>query len=305
VNNNELVANVGNFVNRVSVLSQKYFDGKVQSLENLSNQDNALLEAIEKTYDTVAEKLERYEFKSALQSVLALSSLGNKYLAETEPWKLVKTDEQRTGQILAVSTQLMGHLGFLLAPFLPKPAEKIRAMLSLELGEKQWRRKGIIAPSGSEIAAAGLLFRKIEDAEIDRELEKLTAVKAAMAASAALTSASSSHLPLKPLIEFEDFTKLDLRVGTITEAAKVPKANKLLQLEVDLGFETRTIVSGIAEHYEAADVVGKQVTVVVNLAPRKIRGVESQGMILFAEEADGKLRFLNPEEKSANGIAIA
>lgn len=301
-NNNELVANVGNFINRVAVLSHKYFDGKVQSLENLEAADQTLLAAVADTYESVAQKLERYEFKAALQDVLAFSSMGNKYLADTEPWKKVKTDEARTGQILAVATQLFGHLGFLLEPFLPKSAAKIRAMLSLELEENVWQRETIIVPSGSAMASPELLFRKIEDEEVSSELARLEAVRAAKVAAAA---SEQKHVPVKPLIQFEDFTKLDLRVGTITEASKVPKANKLLQLQVDLGFEMRTIVSGIAEQFSPEDVLGKQVSVVVNLAPRKIRGVESQGMILFAEEADGTLRFLNPNESSGNGICIA
>jgi len=301
-NNNELVANVGNFINRVAVLSHKYFEGKVQSLENLASIDKDLFKAIQDTYDSVAKKLESYEFKSGLQDVMALSSLGNKYLAETEPWKTIKTDEARTGQMLAVCMQLLGHLGFLLEPFLPRPAAKIRAMLSLDLEKETWQRDVILAPTGSAIASPELLFRKIEDAEVEAELTKLEATRSEMLATKAN---EPIHVPVKPLIRFEDFTKLDLRVGTIIEASKVLKTKKLLQLQVDLGFETRTIVSGIAEHFQPEEVVGKQVSVVVNLAPRKIRGVESQGMILFAEEDDGILRFLNPAEKSGNGICIA
>ncbi len=303
-NNNELVAIFGNFINRVVVLTNKYYDGVVPEASDFSEVDKETLAAV-KAYPSVIESsIERYRFREASQELMNLARLGNKYLADEEPWKLVKTDETRTKTIMFVALQIASALATLSEPFLPFTSEKLRniLMLSSEEVNMQWRdiaTKDILIASGHQIGKGELLFSKIEDDTIQKQLDKLEANKKANEA------AKKQAEPQKATIDFEDFTKLDLRVGTILEAEKMPKTKKLLVLKVDTGIDVRTIVSGIAESFTPEEVVGKQVTVLVNLAPRALRGVESQGMILMTESMEGKLVFVKPDTTVKNGLQIS
>ncbi|AUC74433.1 methionine--tRNA ligase [Olleya sp. Bg11-27] len=300
-NNNELVAIFGNFINRVVVLTNKYYNGVVPAPSEFSKIDEDTLATI-KAYPSVIESsLERYRFREAGQELMNLARLGNKYLADEEPWKLIKTDEVRTQTIMYVALQIASALATLSEPFLPFTSTKLKTILNTT--ENTWSdisSKDILLPEGHTIGKGELLFSKIEDDQIQIQLDKLEASKKANEA------ANKVLEPQKEEINFDDFTKLDLRVGTILEAEKMPKAKKLLVLKVDTGIDVRTIVSGIAEHFTAEEVIGKKVTVLVNLAPRALRGVESQGMILMTENADGKLVFVNPDDASVNnGLHIS
>ena len=316
-NNNELVAIFGNFINRVVVLTNKYYDGIVPEASEFSDVDNETLAAV-KAYPSVIESsIERYRFREASQELMNLARLGNKYLADEEPWKLIKTDEVRTKTIMYVALQIASALATLSEPFLPFTSSKLKKILRFALNdnnvsssdsteenciENSWTdisSKNILIPSGHQIGKGELLFSKIEDKTIEDQLNKLEASKKANEA------ANKVIEPQKDLITFEDFTKLDIRVGTILEAEKMPKAKKLLVLKVDTGIDVRTIVSGIAESFTPEEVVGKQVTVLVNLAPRALRGVESEGMILMTETADGKLVFVNPDTTVDSGLQIS
>lgn len=303
-NNNELVAIFGNFINRVVVLTNKYYDGIVPEASVFSEVDNETLAAV-KAYPSVIESsIERYRFREASQELMNLARLGNKYLADEEPWKLVKTDEVRTKTIMYVALQIASALATLSEPFLPFTSEKLKGILCLsELDtERTWSdisSKNTLIPSGHKIGKGELLFSKIEDQTIQEQLDKLEASKLANEA------ANKVIEPQKDIISFDDFTKLDLRVGTILEAEKMPKAKKLLVLKVDTGIDVRTIVSGIAESFTPEEVVGKQVTVLVNLAPRALRGVESEGMILMTETPEGKLVFVNPDTTVDPGLQIS
>ena len=302
-NNNELVAIYGNFVNRVIVLMQKYYQGIVPKAENLQEVDVQVLDAIKSYPDDIGSSITAYRFREAQQKLMELARLGNKYLADEEPWKTIKTDEERTKTILNTALQVAAALAVLSEPFLPFTSQKLKGFLNFENleNEPHWDSVATteqLMPENHLIEKAQLLFSKIEDAQIEAQLQKLVNTKIENTASA------MDYEPLKPEIEFDDFSKLDLRVGTIISAEKMPKADKLLILEVDLGFEQRTVVSGIAEHYKPEDIVGKQVSVVANLKPRKLRGVMSQGMILMTENADGKLIFVNPDVESDNGMTI-
>lgn len=303
-NNNELVAIFGNFINRVVVLTNKYYDGVVPTPSTFTAIDEDTLAAV-KAYPAVIESsLERYRFREASQELMNLARLGNKYLADEEPWKLVKTDEARTQTIMYVALQIASALATLSEPFLPFTSTKLKNILChAELVEAQtWSdisTKDVLLPANHKIGKSELLFNKIEDSEIQAQLDKLEASKKANEA------ANKKVEPQKDTITFDDFTKLDLRVGTIIEAEKMPKAKKLLVLKVDTGIDVRTIVSGIAESFTAEEVVGKQVTVLVNLAPRALRGVESEGMILMTETAEGKLVFVNPDTTVKNGLQIS
>jgi len=312
-NNNELVAIFGNFVNRVAVLTHKYYGGKVPAPAELTAVDIEALEALKEFPNTLSNSLERYRFREASQQLMNLARLGNKYLADQEPWKLIKTDEERVKTIMYVALQIATGLAILSEPFLPFTSEKLKGILNVisNEGEKsiEWddvSSKETLLPAGHTINKSELLFRKIEDKEIQQQLDKLEATKKANASTTLSTGAMDKEAaPLKDTITFDDFAKLDLRVGTIIEAEKMPKANKLLVLKVDTGLDTRTIVSGIANSFKPEDIVGKKVTVVANLAPRKLRGVESQGMILMTEDKDGKLVFVNPDEDGvSNGETI-
>ena len=306
-NNNELVANLGNLVNRVLVLSHKYFDGVVQAFNPENEQDKEIFNSIGKTYNAVAEKIEGYSFKQAINEVMLLSSLGNKYLADNEPWKLIKTDEKRTGEILSVVTQLVANLSHLLRPFLPFTADKIAELLNFNDGtdwnNQNWPKDENVffLSEGHQLNKASLLFEKVEDTVIQAQLDKLAATKAANEAA----SKPVEYTALKDIIQYDDFVKLDIRTGTILEATKVPKSNKLLQLTIDLGLEKRTILSGIAKHFDAEEIIGQQVCVLANLAPRKMMGIESNGMVLMAEDADGRLDFVVPKDGVKNGMGIS
>lgn len=304
-NNNELVAIFGNFINRVVVLTDKYYNGIVPSPSNFTQVDEEVLAAIKAYPDVIASSIERYRFREASQELMNLARLGNKYLADEEPWKVIKVDEERTKTIMFVALQIASALATLSEPFLPFTSDKLKNILSVTSSavEMSWEdisTKNVLLPTGHQIGKAELLFSKIEDETIQHQLDKLIASKKANEA------ANKTVEPQKDTITYDDFSKLDIRVGTILEAEKMPKANKLLVLKVDTGIDVRTIVSGIAESFSAEEVIGKKVTVLVNLAPRALRGVESQGMILMTENAEGKLVFVNPDDKSvANGLHIS
>jgi len=303
-NNNELVAIFGNFINRVVVLTNKYYNGVIPAPNALSEVDEQTLAEL-KAYPAVIESsIERYRFREALGELMNVARLGNKYLADEEPWKLIKTDEERVKTQMYVALQIAAALSTLAEPFLPFTAAKLNKMLNVtssgvEMSWKKVSETSDLIPAGHQIGQAELLFAKIEDEEIQKQIDKLEATKVANAAEAKTVE------PQKEIAQFEDFAKIDLRVGTIIEAEKMPKANKLLVLKVDTGIDVRTIVSGIAEHFTPEEVIGKQVTVLANLAPRKLRGVESEGMLLLTETKEGKLVFVNPDTEGVyNGATI-
>ncbi|THV60934.1 methionine--tRNA ligase [Flagellimonas alvinocaridis] len=314
-NNNELVAIFGNFVNRVAVLTHKYYNGVVPTPNTFTDLDKQTLQALKGFPEILSNSLERYRFREGSQELMNLARLGNKYLADEEPWKLIKTDEERVKTIMYVALQIATGLAILSEPFLPFTSDKLKKILRVVQNDKNevisneseksigWSNMSseeTLLPAGHTINQSELLFRKIEDAEIQQQLDKLEATKKVNA------QMDKAVTPEKDTITFDDFTKLDMRVGTIVEAEKMPKANKLLVLKVDTGLDTRTIVSGIAESFKPEDIVGKKVTVLVNLAPRKLRGVESQGMILMTENQEGKLVFVNPDEDGVgNGEGIS
>jgi methionyl-tRNA synthetase len=307
-NNNELVAIFGNFINRVVVLTNKYYDGIIPEPASFSEVDIATLTQL-KAYPSVIESsIERYRFREAQAELMNVARLGNKYLADEEPWKKIKTDEERTKTIMFVSLQIASALAVLCEPFLPFTASKLKNMLCLNEEQNneeslQWKdvsTNEVLIPANHKIGKGELLFSKIEDEQVQRQLDKLEATKKANEVM------NASPEPQKDTIQFDDFTKLDMRVGTILEAEKMAKTKKLLILKVDTGIDVRTIVSGIAENFSPEEVIGKKVTVLVNLAPRALRGVESQGMILMTETPDGKLVFLNPDKEGLiNGATIS
>jgi len=301
-NNNELVAIFGNFINRVVVLTNKYYEGIVPEPNEFLDVDNETLEQLQKFPSIIASSIERYRFREASQELMNLARLGNKYLADEEPWKQVKENPERVKTIMYVALQIAAGLSVVAEPFLPFSAEKLKGILNIS-EDIAWNEiaetEELIAPN-HKIGKAELLFAKIEDVEIQAQLNKLEATKQANVAENKILE------PQKETIEFDDFSKLDIRVGTIIEAVKVPKTKKLLQLKVDVGIDIRTIVSGIAESFKPEEIIGKKVTVLVNLAPRKLRGVESQGMILMTDTDDGKLAFIEPENDSVkNGEQIS
>jgi len=301
-NNNELVAIFGNFINRVMVLTSKYYNGMAPTPQNFSSEDIAVLKLMKSYPVTISNSIERYRFREASQEFMNLARLGNKFLADAEPWKVIKTDPDRVQTIMYVALQIAAALAVLSEPLLPMSSQKLKTMLNLDLLSWKDVESGdpMINPS-HEIGKPELLFAKIEDTEIDFQLEKLAQSKLAN------ETANKKIESQKETISFEDFSKLDIRVGTIIAAEKMPKAKKLLVLQVDTGIDVRTIVSGIAESFTAEEVLRKRVTVLVNLAPRALRGVESQGMILMTETADGKLVFVNPDtsHNAANGLKIS
>jgi methionyl-tRNA synthetase len=300
-----LVAIFGNFINRVVVLTNKYYTGIVPNPNEFSQVDEETLVAIKAYPEVISSSIERYRFREAQQELMNLARLGNKYLADEEPWKVIKVDEARTQTIMYVALQISSALATLSEPFLPFTSTKLKDILchSELVAESTWNdvsNKEMLLPAGHQIGEAELLFSKIEDESIQFQLEKLIASKKANEAAKKVTE------PQKDTITFDDFTKLDIRVGTILEAEKMPKAKKLLVLKVDTGMDVRTIVSGIAESFTAEEVIGKKVTVLVNLAPRDLRGVESQGMILMTETPEGKLVFVNPDDMNvSNGLQIS
>ena len=304
-NNNELVAIFGNFINRVVVLTNKYYEGKVPEAGNFSEIDLETLASLKQFPETISNSIERYRFREAGQELMNLARLGNKYLADEEPWKVIKQDEDRVKTIMFVALQIATALAVLSEPFLPFTSDKLKNMLNITpsavegLRWKDISTTDILLPGGHTINKAELLFRKVEDQEIEAQLAKLEATKKAN------EQMNKVAAPQKDTITFDDFSKLDMRVGTIIEAEKMAKAKKLLVLKVDTGIDVRTIVSGIAESFTPEEIIGKQVTVLVNLAPRVLRGVESEGMILMTENTEGKLVFVNPDTDGVgNGETI-
>ena len=306
-NNNELVAIFGNFINRVTVLTHKYYDGVTPSEGTLSQIDIKTLETVRAYPAVIESSIERYRFREAQQELMNVARLGNKYLADQEPWKTIKTDEQRTKTVMFVALQIASALAILSEPFLPHTSKKLKEMLHINSRETQnglqWSdvaTKQTLIATGHIINTNELLFSKIEESQIQAQMDKLAASKLANEIANKVTT------PQKDTCTFEDFTKLDMRVGTIIEAEKMPKAKKLLVLKVDTGLDMRTIVSGIAESFTPQEIIGKRVTVLVNLAPRALRGVESQGMILMTQMPDGTLVFVNPDTAGvSNGDSIA
>ncbi|GHC43227.1 methionine--tRNA ligase [Ulvibacter litoralis] len=303
-NNNELVAIFGNFINRVVVLTNKYYDGVVPEASDFTDIDVQTLKELQAYPAVIESSIERYRFREAQTELMNVARLGNKYLADEEPWKTIKTDEERTKTVMYVALQIASALAVLSEPFIPFTSNKLKTMLGLtELSEAlTWNdvtEKENLLPAGNTIGKGELLFSKIEDEQIKAQLEKLEASKKMNEA------ANRTVTPQKDTCTFDDFTKLDMRVGTIIEAEKMPKAKKLLVLKVDTGIDVRTIVSGIAESFTPEEIVGKKVTVLVNLAPRALRGVDSEGMILMTETPDGKLVFVNPDTDGVeNGATI-
>ena len=298
-NNNELVAVFGNFVNRALVLTAKYFEGRVPARGELTDFDKETLDELGKVRSAIEKELDAFHFREALKEAMNLARLGNKYLADTEPWKLAKTDMDRVATILNISLQLTANLAIAFAPFLPQSSEKLLGMLQISLPAWTDLGRSDLLAVGHQLGQASLLFEKIEDEVIEAQIAKLQATKAANDAAEAKAPAVGED------ITFDDFTKLDLRVGTVLECQKVPKADKLLQFRIDDGLGGRTIVSGIAQHYSPEELVGKQVCFIANLPPRKLRGIESQGMILSAEDyTTGALRLITPMELLATGSQI-
>ncbi|WP_313806202.1 methionine--tRNA ligase [Flavobacterium sp.] len=301
-NNNELVAIFGNFINRVVVLTNKYYNGVIPQPNELSEIDEQTLAELKAYPAVIASSVERYRFREALGELMNVARLGNKYLADEEPWKIVKENPARVQTQMYVALQIAAALSVLSEPFLPFTANKLKNILKLN-DDFNWSdisNKSDLIPAGHQIGEAELLFAKIEDDEIQKQIDKLEATKVANKAENAKAE------PQKDIITFEDFAKVDLRIGTIIEAEKMPKANKLLVLKVDTGIDVRTIVSGIAEHFSPEEVIGKRVTVLVNLAPRALRGVESEGMLLLTNTAEGKLVFVNPDAEGViNGAQIS
>ena len=297
-NNNELVAILGNFVNRVVVLTHKYFNGVVPTMMGITPEDQTVIDDLATYPAKIAASIENYRFREALSEVMNVARLGNKYLAETEPWKIIKTDEDRVRTILNIALQIAANIQILIEPFLPFTAEKLMKML--KNGGQIWEDAGSVnlLKRGHEIGEGELLFEKIEDSAIDFQIEKLNQSKVSNSAAAV------EAIPAKENIQFDDFSAMDIRVATIIAAEKVEKTKKLLKLTVNTGIDERTVVSGIAEHYKPEDIIGTQVSIIINLAPREIKGILSQGMILMAENSEGKLTFVAPTQKFEEGSVI-
>ena len=305
-NNNELVAIFGNFINRVAVLTQKYYEGVIPAAGEFNDIDTETLRQITELTEKIEQSLERYRFREAQQELMNMARLGNKYLADEEPWKLIKTDPERVKTVMYVALQIATALAVASEPFLPFTSEKLKRML--QLGAITWENLKTNATellkAGHRIGTAELLFEKIEDVAIEKQLQRLENTKLANKQEAQANT-EVTVAPQKELISYDDFAKMDIRIGTILEAEKMPKADKLLILKVDTGIDQRTIVSGIAQSFAPKEIIGKKVTVLVNLAPRKLRGVESQGMILMVENSEGKYTFINPDaERIANGTEV-
>ena len=299
-NNNELVAVLGNFVNRALVLTQKYYGGAVPPAGELTAYDRETVAEIPVIKKSLEENIENYRFREALKDAMNLARLGNKYLADSEPWKLVKTDPERVKTILNVALQITANIAVAIEPFMPFTAEKVLKLL--QIGKPGWDALGSTAllEAGHVIGTPELLFEKIEDSVIEAQLEKLAATKQANLAA----EMGKEVTPQKEVVSFDDFGKMDIRVVTIKEAEKIAKTKKLLKLTIDTGIDTRTIVSGIAEYYTPEELVGRQVLVLVNLEPRELKGVLSQGMILMGQDATGKLVLLSPTDKVGSGTIV-
>ena len=297
-NNNELVAVYGNFVNRALVLTKKYFDGKVPACGELTDYDKAIVDEFVNVKERVENLLDQYKFREAQKEAMELARIGNRYLAETEPWKLAKTDMGRVATILNLSLQLVANLSIVFEPFLPFSSKKLREMLNIDNFE--WTSLGstTLLAEGHELGEVGLLFEKIEDETIQAQLDRLERIKKENEA------ANYKANPIRPECTFDDFMKLDMRVGTVLECTKVPKADKLLQFKIDDGLATRTILSGVAKHFNPEELVGKQVCFIANLPPRTMRGIVSEGMILSAEDNEGKLSLLTVAPTAKPGSEI-
>ncbi len=302
-NNNELAAVFGNFINRVVVLTNKYYDGVVPTPNEFNAVDLQTFSELKAFPAVISSSIERYRFREAQVELMNVARLGNKYLADEEPWKVIKNNPERVKTQMFVALQIATALSSLCEPFLPFTASKLGKILKSGLKNLSWEdvsTRNDLLPAGHQIGSAEILFAQIEDGDIQKQIEKLEATKSANAMENKIID------PQKPTSTFEDFSKLDMRVGTILEAEKMPKANKLLVLKVDTGIDVRTIVSGIAEHFSPEEVVGKRVTVLVNLAPRALRGIESEGMILMTSNPEGKLVFVTPDNPEvANGASIS
>lgn len=297
-NNSELVAILGNFVNRAMVLTHKYFDGKLPARNALTDYDNSVLHELPRIKERLEHNLEEFKFREALKEAMNIARLGNKYLADTEPWKLMEKDPRQVANILNIAMQITANLSIILEPFLPFTAEKIRKMINFQ--SKEWKLAGLdslLAP-GHILDKPQLLFDKIEDDVIAVQLNKLQATKL-------VNQDSVKNVPeQKGSISYDDFSKMDIRVATVLDAERVPKTQKLLKLKVDTGIDVRTLVSGIAEYFTPEEMVGRQVLVLANLEPRKIRGIDSHGMILMAEDTSGKLQLVSPAAKVSNGSTV-
>lgn len=298
-NNNELMAVFGNFVNRTLVLTQKYYESVVPSINDLTEKDREVLAQMDTFPDKISSSIALYRFREALSELMNLARLGNKYLTENEPWKLIKTNAERVKTILSVSLQIVAKLSVLAEPFLPFSAAKLCEMIQLKGLNWKDAETTVLLPEGHILGKPDYLFERIEDAAIEAQVQKLLDTKKAneMAARPALN-------PQKDTIVYEDFAKMDLRTGTIIAAEPMPKAKKLLKLTIDTGLDKRTVVSGIAEHYQAENIIGQKVVMLINLAPRALRGVESQGMILMAENSEGKLCFVAPTDSFHDGSEV-
>ncbi len=299
-NNSELLAIFGNFINRAVVLTHKYFDGKVPALGALTSEDESTVEALRAFPDKIGGSLDQYKFREAVNHLMDLARLGNKYLADTEPWKLIKTDPERVKTIMNIAIQISGNLAVLSEPFLPHTAQKL--FKTIPVKGMKWEDTGSIemVDGGVSLGGQQYLFERIEDEQIEAQVKKLTDTRAKN-----METENQKVTPIKAEMKFDDFMKMDLRVGEVKTAEKVEKSDKLIKMTVDTGVDTRTIVSGIAKHFSPEEMVGKKVTVLANLAPRKIMGIESQGMLLFAENADGSLKAVNPASEAENGATIA
>lgn len=298
-NNSELVAILGNFVNRAMVLTQKYFDGKIPTSGEILDYDKETIAEIPRIKKAIESNLEEFKFREALKEAMNLARLGNKYLADTEPWKMFKQDPERVATILNLSMQITANLCILLEPFLPFTAEKMRKMI--DFSDNKWEHAGNInlLKAGHQLNEPSLLFEKIEDDAINTQLGKLQAKKEANAQAQPV-----NVQPQKESVSYDEFSKMDIRIGKVLEAERVPKTQKLMKLKVDTGIDTRTLVSGIAEHFTPEQVIGRQVAILVNLEPRSIKGIESHGMILMAENVDGKLKFVQPSEGVTCGSTV-
>lgn len=300
-NNSELVAIFGNFVNRAMVLTQKYFGGKVPPAGALTDVDKAALADLRAVKTAVEDNLESFRFREALREAMNLARTGNKYLADTEPWKVVKSDEERVKTILNVALQLSASLAIVMEPFMPFTSQKLRSLLNADSATLRWDALGseALLPAGHRLGEPALLFDKVEDSAIEAQLQKLEEMKRK-------SNAQAYHAePQKALCSLDDFQKIDVRIVKILEAERVPKSKKLIKMLVDTGIDQRTVLSGVAEHFDPQALRGKQVAMLINLAPRSIMGAESQGMILYAEDFDGTLRLVQPAAEVKNGVKVS
>jgi len=295
-----LVAILGNFVNRALVLTQKYYGGEVPACGELTGYDRETLAEVAAVKSALETNIENYRFREALKEAMNVARIGNKYLADSEPWKVVKSDPDRVKTILNVALQITANVAIAIEPFMPFSAAKILKMLAVD--SFGWEKLGAcdLIAAGHRIGEPSLLFEKIEDETVQKQVDKLAAIKAANAAAEAAQHVEAQ----KENVSFDDFQKMDIRVSTIVAAEKVAKTKKLLKLTVDTGIDKRVIVSGIAEHFTPEELIGQQVLVLVNLQPRELRGIESRGMILMGEDASGKLVLLQPGEKTNNGALV-